>query len=193
MIHINHLDARDVRGSTWVLLRSEDGLVFSVELIPDAAIEAAVRSEWNRLIDAGLPSSGRNPSPSNRPHITLAVRDRLDANDVAAAAPVLPLSLELGGVLLFGRRGSFVLARQVVPTEALLALHRRVAEWLGPPQPRYANTGPDRWSPHVTLARRLDSAQLAHALRVIDPAAVTGQAVGLRVWDASARRITTLR
>ena len=51
--------------------------MFSVELVPDAAIEAAVRADWDRLRRADLPNSGRNPSPSNRPHVTLAVRDEL--------------------------------------------------------------------------------------------------------------------
>ena len=57
--------------------------MLSVELVPDAAIEAAVRDDWARLESAGLPNAGRNPSPSNRPHVTLAVRDHLDPTALA--------------------------------------------------------------------------------------------------------------
>lgn len=167
--------------------------MFSVEVTFDAAAEDAVRADWARLIEAALPSSGRNPSPSNRPHVTVAVRDDVDPSVVADVADILPLPLDLSGVLLFGRRGQFVLTRQVVVTQALLDLHRQVAHRLGPPEPRYANTAPDRWSPHVTLARRLDADRLAHALAVIDAPPIAAEAIGLRVWDATAKQITTLR
>jgi 2'-5' RNA ligase len=171
----------------------EDEVVFSVEVTVDAAADEAVRADWARLVEAGLPSSGRNPSPTNRPHVTLAVREQVDPTAVAGAVGLLPIPLELGGILLFGHRGQFVLARQVVVTAALLALHRAVADSLGPPEPRYANTGLDRWSPHVTLARRLDAQRVAEALAVIEAQPITAQATGLRIWDASAKQITTLR
>ena len=166
--------------------------MFSVELLPDARLDAALRGEWLRLIDAGLPSAGRNQAPSNRPHITLAVRERLEVTALTGLADLLPLPVELGGMLLFGRARRFVLTRQVVPSAALLALHAGVAARLGPPEARYANTAPDRWSPHMTLARGLDAEQLALALRVIEHPPLAGEGRALRVWDAAARTITTL-
>jgi 2'-5' RNA ligase len=163
--------------------------VFSVELLPDARLDSALRAEWSRLIDAGLPSAGRHQAPSNRPHVTLAVRERLD---VTALVDSLPLPIELGGVLLFGRARRYVLTRQVVPSAALMELHAGIAARLGPPEARYANTAPDRWSPHMTLARGLDAEQLALALHVIEHPPLAGEGRALRVWDAAARTVTTL-
>src|SRR6478609_7725451 len=115
--------------------------MFSVEILLDPASEEAVHDEWARLIEAGLPSAGRQTAPSNRPHITLAVRERLDASalpSLASAAVVLPFDLELGGILLFGHADRFVLARQVIVTARLLELHRAVAEIAGVPEPSFA-------------------------------------------------------
>ncbi|WP_446723936.1 2'-5' RNA ligase family protein, partial [Microbacterium sp. CPCC 204701] len=106
-------------------------MVFSVELLLDEAAERAVRDDWARLIDAGLPSSGRHLAPTNRPHVTIAVRDdpRLDALDGLAAA--LPLRVELSGLLVFGGATRAVLTRHVVASAALLEFHREVARRLG--------------------------------------------------------------
>lgn len=166
--------------------------MFSVELLPDSEIELAVRDDWNRLIEAGLPSSGRNPSPSSHPHVTLAARDRVEAAAVAGIAGLLPVPLELGGVLLFGHGRHLVLSRQIVVTAALLAVHREVARTLGPPEARYANTGIDRWTPHVTLASGVRPETLPLVLKAIAAPHMIGAAVGLRVWDASAKVVTTL-
>ena len=166
--------------------------MFSVELLPDARLDSALRAEWSRLIDAGLPSAGRHQAPSNRPHVTLAVREGFDVTALAGLADSLPLPIELGGVLLFGRARRFVLTRQVVPSGALMELHAGIAARLGPPEARYANTAPDRWSPHMTLARGLDSEQLALALHVIEHPPLAGEGRALRVWDAAARTVTTL-
>ena len=167
--------------------------MFSVELLPDAATEASVRDDWDRLLGADLPSSGRNPAPSNRPHVTLAVRDSLDPWVFGGVSDLLPIPLELGGLLVLGRRDRFILARHVVVTSALLECHWAVSVLAGRPEPRYLNTGPDRWTPHVTLARGLTAQRLATALRTIRAANIVGEATGLRVWNADERTVTTLR
>lgn len=166
--------------------------MFSVELLPDPATEAAVREDWARLVAADLSSSGRQDSASHRPHVTLAVREQVDPRALEALGERLPLPLDLGGVVLFGHR-RHVLARAVVPSLALLRFQHDVADAVGPPERRYVNTAPDRWTPHVTLARRLDGSDVARALAVIAAVPTKGQAVGLRVWDAAARRVTTIR
>ncbi len=48
-------------------------MVQSVELLFDEATDVAVRAEWQRLWDAGMPSRTRVRAESNRPHITLFV------------------------------------------------------------------------------------------------------------------------
>lgn len=167
--------------------------MFSVELIPDDVLDRAVREDWDRLLGADLPSSGRNPAPSNRPHVTLAVRERLEPSAFAGLADLLPVPLDLGGVLLLGHKDRYVLTRQVIVSAALLAVHRAAAEIAGRPEPRYSNTGIDHWTPHITLARGLTAVRLATAMRLIKAPHVSGQATGARVWDAGARRVTTIR
>ncbi len=167
--------------------------MFSVELTPDPEIDRAIRDDWDRLLGADLPSSGRNPAPSNRPHVTLAVRERLEPSAFAGIGEMLPIPLELGGVLLLGHRDRYVLTRQVVVTSALLDAHRVVAEIAGRPEPRYSTTAIDRWTPHITLARGLTAQRLATAMRTIKAPHVSGEAVGARVWDAEARRVSTIR
>jgi 2'-5' RNA ligase len=166
--------------------------VFSVELLPDAVLDSAVREDWDRLLAADLPSSGRNPAPSNRPHITLAVRDRLEPADFAGIAAMLPITVELGGVVLLGHKNRYVLARHVVVSAPLLAVHRAVAEIAGKPEPQFTNTGIDRWTPHMTLARGLAAERLATAMRLIKAPNIVAQAIGARVWDAETRTVTTL-
>ena len=166
--------------------------MFSVELLPDVTVDRAVRDDWERLIAEGLPSSGRHPGSSNRPHLTLAVRSAVDPEVLGEVASGLPVPLELGGVLLFGHGRRFVLARQVVVSAALLEIHRAVASRVGPAEGRYANTSPDRWTPHLTLARGLTAEQVGTALARIEAARVVGEATGLRVWDATAKVVTTI-
>lgn len=166
--------------------------MFSVELLLDDTAERAVRDDWARLIDAGLPSSGRNPSPTNRPHLTVAVRDDIRLADLHGLAATLPLRIELSGLLVFGGAARAVLTRHVVASVALLEFHREVVRRLGPPEARYSNTAPDRWSPHITLARGLDAEQFGNAMRAIAAPFTGGEATGLRLWDASAKTVTAL-
>ena len=140
----------------------------SVELTLDGAADRAVRAQWAQLAEAGLPTEQRAaPSPSHRPHVTLFAADRL-ADDADERLPGvvgdLALDLRIGAVLLFGpRRGSVVVVRQVVPSRALLELQARVAAVCGAdPTGQF---GPGRWSPHVTLARRVPVPQVGAPAR----------------------------
>jgi hypothetical protein len=159
-------------------------MVHSIELIFDRDTEAAVRTIWEALAAAGIPSQ----APASRPHVTLAVAEGIAADVDALLGPVseqLPLRCLIGAPVLFGR-GSAVFARLVVPTGELLALHaevhRRCAPHLRPgPMP---NTLPGQWTAHVTMARRVGGPQLGRALRVAGrPAQIEGSFVGLRRWD----------
>ncbi len=167
-------------------------MVQSVELLLDAALEDEVRREWTLLADVGLPSQARHRGASNRPHATLAVADALAPEAEQALLDLAPpdaLEVRLGGWLLFGRR-TFVLCRAVVPSAALLALQHEVAQLVASGEHVRENGLPDRWTPHVTLARHLSGAQVDAALAAMAerPRDLAGKASGLRRWDGDERR-----
>ncbi len=165
----------------------------SVELTLDDATDDAVRELWARLAEAGLPTEQRaTPSPSHRPHVTLFAADRLDAAADAALPGLLAgldLPLRLGGLLAFGpRRGSVVLARQVVLDRPLLDLQTAVADLCGADPEGHFGRG--RWTPHVTLARRVRVEQLSPVVQVLgDLPELAAVSLGCRRWD-SERRLT---
>ncbi|WFR66768.1 hypothetical protein P9139_19165 [Curtobacterium flaccumfaciens] len=137
--------------------------VRSIELLLTPPSDGAVRAAWAALIDAGLPSLGRHPAPSNAPHVTLAAGPTLPVPTVFDA-PV-PDSLLLGGVLLFpAGPGRSVLVRALVLDPALAAFH--VAVHRAAPDAVDA-TLPGRWSPHVSFARRVRDADLPRAVEVL--------------------------
>ncbi len=163
-------------------------MVHSIELTFDDATEAALRRIWHDLAGAGIPSQ----APAARPHVTLVVAEHIAADVDAALAPVtsrLPLECTLGASLLFGRAHG-VLARLVVPTAGLLALHTEAHRLSRPhlaPEPM-PNSLPGQWTPHTTLARRVGPAELGRALRIAGrPAQLTGHFAGLRRWDGGRR------
>ncbi len=164
----------------------------SVELLLDPAADAAVRGEWDLLAAAGLPTERRaQQSGSHRPHITLYAASSIPGS-AEGALPSLVADLELplliGACVFFGssRSSRFVLVRQVLPTAALLELQRRVAECCGgSPEGHF---GPGHWSPHVTLARRVDPSQAAAALELLGGASLVATVVTqCRRWDGTAR------
>lgn len=170
-------------------------MVQSVELVLDDATDAAVRSQWQQLSDAGLPSQGRHTGASNRPHVTLAARSDVPGGldgPLAGAVGPLPMPLVLGGLVCFGGRRA-VLARLVVPTDGLLRAHRLVAAVLdsagAAPSPG-SHLDEGRWTPHVTLARGLAGEQLAAAVLLLAATSsdLVGAAASVRRWDGDARR-----
>lgn len=163
-------------------------MVGSVELVFDPDTEDAVRAIWDALRDAGIPSQ----APAARPHATLTVGERLDAGVdalLAGLADRFPFDCLIGPVLSLGR-GS-LLARLVVPTVELLAVHAEVFRLSLPhlqPGPT-PNSLPGQWTPHVTVARRVGPAQLSRAVRIAGkPSQLAGSVIGLRRWDGKAKR-----
>ena len=161
-------------------------MVHSIELVFDRDTEAAIRCIWADLAAVGIPSQ----APASRPHVTLAVADRIAPDVDALLQPVaqrLPLDCMLGASVLFGR-ASVVLARLIVPTAELLAVHAEVhrisVPYLAPGPMR--NSLPGQWTGHVTLARRVGAAQLGRALRIAGrPAEIAGSFAALRRWDGN--------
>jgi 2'-5' RNA ligase len=163
-------------------------MVHSIELLFDDDTEATLRRIWDDLSAADLP--GR--TPAGRPHVTLAVAERIEPDVDALLRPVaqrLPLGCAVGAPLLFGQSNA-VLARLVVPSADLLALHAEVHRICGPhllPGP-LPHSLPDQWTAHVTLARRVGNAHIEPVLRVAgQPAEIEGTFAGLRRWDGSER------
>jgi hypothetical protein len=163
-------------------------MVHSIELLFDPGTEAALRRIWDDLAAADLPSR----VPAGRPHVTVAVAERIEPDVDALLRPVagrLPLACTIGAPLLFGQSHA-VLARLVVPTADLLALHAEVHRICGPhlvPGP-LPHSLPRHWTAHVTLARRVEDAHLGQVLRAAgQPSELRGSLAGLRRWDGNER------
>jgi 2'-5' RNA ligase len=166
-------------------------LTQSVELLLDDTTDTAIRDQWDRLGDAGLPTARRRePSPSHAPHITLWAGDRLDAEVDAQLTSLfreLDLQLLIGSLMLFGPRPwGYVLVRQVVISTGLATLQQRVVQACGG---GYGQFGDGQWSPHVTLARRLDVDQVGPALRALSraPSELPATVRRARRWDGDRR------
>lgn len=161
-----------------------------MEMTLSAELDAAVRVEWALLAAAGVPSQADHTGPSHAPHVTLAVADHLDAatDDRLRTLHLARPEVVLGGLLVFPGRRS-VLARLVVPSAALLEVHATVADALGGLDQVSEHLAPGRWTPHVTLARRLREEEIDRAWRLLvdRPRELVGRAAGLRRWDADAR------
>jgi 2'-5' RNA ligase len=163
-------------------------MVHSIELVFDHDTEAAIRRIWADLAGAGIPSQ----APASRPHVTLAVAERIAVDVDELLGPVskrLPLVAAIGAPVLFGR-ANVVFARLVVPTTELLALHAEVHRLCLPhmvPAPM-PNSLPGQWTGHVTVARRVGGGQLGRALRIAGrPSQIDGRFAGLRRWDGNER------
>ena len=163
-------------------------MVHSIELVFDHDTEAVVRRIWADLAGAGIPSQ----APASRPHVTLAVAERIAVDVDELLSPVseqLPLVAAIGAPVLFGR-ANVVFARLVVPTTELLALHAEVHRRCLPhivPAPM-PNSLPGQWTAHVTFARRVGGGQLGRALRIAGrPSQIDGRFAGLRRWDGKKR------
>lgn len=166
--------------------------VVSLELVFDDASDAAVRSEWDALVAADLPSQARHTGESNRPHVTLLVRPGLSGRDFSSLSAGLPLTLTLGAPLLFGIGRSRVIARSVIPSRALLDLHARVHELAGSGDDA-PHSLPGAWTAHVTLARRVPLERVGEALAVLAEAGepeLVVTATGIRRWDSAAKTVS---
>jgi hypothetical protein len=154
--------------------------VHTVELLPDPALDLAVRAMWDLLHAAGLRSLATHPHPTNRPHVTLVGASALDG-----LPPLdLPIEVELGEARMLGR----TLVRSVLPSPALTALHARVWAAVGSENPLHA---PERWIPHVSLALNLPPEQREPALALLaGPGDTTGLLVAARSYDSGTRAVT---
>ncbi len=136
----------------------------------DPVAESVVVDEWRALAAAGLSSALRpQPDEHHRPHVTVYAGESVPAeaeDELPGLMAGLDLQLRLGALMIFGPyRGRCILVRMIVPSVELLALQGRVAELCAadPAGP----FGAGRWTPHVTLARRLPVEQLSSATSIL--------------------------
>jgi len=173
-------------------------MAHSIELLLDPHSDAAIRAAWQALADAGLPSQVNVTSSTNRPHITLLAAERIspDVDDVLRKlAPRLPMDCVVGAHVVFGGPvfgGSRLsLARLIVPSTELLALHAEVYRLALPHltgQP-FPHCRPGHWTAHATLGRRFTAVEIGAALTLTGGVApeLPVDAVALRRWDSDAR------
>lgn len=167
----------------------------SVELLFDARAEKLLHWDWDTLRQAGLPSQARHTAVSNRPHITLLAAPRIPAEydgALAAFADFLPLPIHTAGLVLFGTGRGQVLARLGVVSEALLDLHRRVHSALREVPDVAGNCIPDRWVPHITLARGMNPSQVAQAIALLPSDRGQLPLTTMRRWDSHGKTTTPL-
>jgi 2'-5' RNA ligase len=170
-------------------------MVQSVELLLDTHLETTVRREREALVDARVTRELRRGGDPAVPHITVGVATSIDADVEDALRQMdhgVGLELRLGGLLLLGGRSS-VLVRVVVPTVPLLELQATVWQVLADSPGMPDNLVPGRWTPHVTLARRVGPSDLWKAVDVLGGwTSAEGSVAGMRRWDGDARRAWAL-
>lgn len=160
----------------------------SLELVADAAGEAAIRADWQALRDAGLRSMLDHVGATNTPHVTVIALPSITSIDEARAVDLLggllPVNVVTSGIAVWGGSAVTVVRTLDVAdrvTRAVLDL-------------RAATTGHQHpgWSPHVTLARRLPRDDLPRALDAIGHTSVEVSLSVLRRWDPELREVRTL-
>ena len=170
-------------------------MVQSVELLLDARLEAVVRDEWEGLVEAGVTRQLRRGGQAAVPHITVGVAASIPPHIEDALRVIdhgVGLELRLGGLLLLGGRSS-VLVRLVVPSSPLLDLQATVWSTIQNCPDVPDTMAPGRWTPHVTLARRVGPSDLATAVDVLGHrTSAEGSVAGMRRWDGDARRAWAL-
>jgi 2'-5' RNA ligase len=142
---------------------------FAVELYFDPSMERRIRRLWQELADQGIRSI--LPAIGSRPHISLALLDRVDPTTAPAvlaslASDQMPLPVEFSSAGTFpGTEGVVFLAPAITPE--LLAIHRRVYSHLTALGLRvHEYYRPGRWVPHCTVAMELEPHQVPQALAV---------------------------
>jgi hypothetical protein len=160
----------------------------ALELLPDDAGCDVVRRDWQALRDAGLPSQLDHRGATNSPHVTVLAAPALDGDDEQRAtelvAPLLPAQVRASGLaLLGGTRVSLVRVLDVPDplVRVVLDLRSQVRD--------VQHVG---WLPHITLARRVDRADVGRAVEVLGHEDVVLTLASLRRWDPDSGIVTTL-
>jgi 2'-5' RNA ligase len=163
----------------------------SVELTLDVSAEAAMVAQWDRLAAVGVSKPQRaDPEGLHRPHLTLYAADAIPEpaeSELREIVAGIDLTVRVGAVMVFGpRNGTCILVRQVLASVELLQLQQRVA-LVCEADPK-GQFGAGRWSPHVTLARRVLSDDVGKAVSVLGShGEVDARIQRCRRWDGNRR------
>jgi 2'-5' RNA ligase len=166
----------------------------TVELLGDDELDRAVRAAWRRLDQVGFPSLARHQHPTNRPHLTLASADQWPPGAAAALAEALralPVPVRLDRLMFFGGRAG-TLAWVVDGGDALRDLQAQVWSALDGAD-RNPQHDPGTWTPHISLARRLQPAQAPLAAIAVGGVVPAGTLNAARSYDSLTRTVLPLR
>lgn len=167
---------------------------FALELSFDDESERAIVEQWRALRAAGLPSQADHRVMTNAPHLTLVVAREIPSRVVDTArealAPLLPVSLELRGRVVFGSGSRVTLAHLAEPP-------REVADHVARLRAETPALRHAVWTPHITLGRRIPRERIGEAFDVLDGVASqehlrTLRANRLRWWRPDAGTIDLL-
>lgn len=143
-------------------------MVAALECYLDGVATRRVRALWDALEAGGIPTLRDLTHRRHRPHLSLAVADRLEPAAVAGAlddlpaCPPVPVSLDYVGQFV-GR----VLWLGPVPTPALVAHHAAVyARLAGAGIETDEHYRPGAWVPHCTVSMRVPRPLIAEAVRL---------------------------
>jgi 2'-5' RNA ligase len=163
----------------------------SVELTLDSSAEAALVAQFDRLAAAGLARPKRpQPHDHHLPHLTLYAADAIPEGAEAVLPGLLTkihLTVHIGALMIFGpRNGECILVRQVLASVELLELQQRVA--IACEADPAGQFGRGRWSPHVTMARRVPTDHIGKALSVLGSRGELDATIArCRRWDGKRR------
>lgn len=176
-------------------------MAITVEMRLGPEVEAAVIQVWEALARSGMNRSMLDSGA--RPHVTLAISDRVDlaaleGATMAFAASLLPVRLTLSSVGLFATAEG-VMFFGVTVTHSLLEAHAEFSRiFAAHARQPYAYYRPGTWVPHCTLAAGLAEEQVGDAVAIARRQALplygTAHELALtEVGDFTARTLTVFQ
>lgn len=139
---------------------------YAVTLRLDDASAVGIEAIWDRLAAAGVSDAMKRLA--YRPHLTLAIAERIDVAATTGAlrrfaAGLAPVPARFAGLGSFTQPACVLWAAPTVD-RALLDLHASLHGKLGWPAHAHYRVG--AWVPHCTLAEGLSAAALGRAVEV---------------------------
>ena len=138
-------------------------MALAVCLLFDRRSEQAVRSLWDRVEQAGVPSLRSHTHGRHVPHVSYAVLRRWDEDAVSAALGSLkggaPVELQFDGLGLFRRGRTWLVAG--VSADFVARQQRVVDAVTATGADLHKHYVPGTWLPHCSLAPRATLAQLS--------------------------------